>query len=329
MRVTFAGFVAGVFTATAAWAAWTRTRAEIPVSADAESQAARPATQTRRELEARLESLKAQIAAGPAAAAGDPSRPPADGDVTRWIMDALAGDGPMSGDEDRAERWINGLLEWVADDRGINQADLEFGPLRERFIVDFLKTHGQPLDPEQRKKFEEFLGQAEEAFAQHLSATAGLADEERLISGLRATKDWEDRMAEILTPAQLSAIAPLGVLLDQWRWIPACEPRLIDPDQGFDAALEAARGRLNPGDYDRARPILVDHVTELIAMHREVEDARLEDRSAVSDVDEFIRYLEIRIKTRKRLIDDVHLRPEDIPPGFLMDYGASRKVDEE
>lgn len=325
MRDVVLGFLAGAVLAGAAGALAVRRAA--PQAAAPEESAAPPAEEAspaRRGLEERLSSLRARLGEGGVEDVfADPERPPSDREVTAWLMAALSGEGPMTRGDREAEDWINGALGWLADERGQNQADLEFGPLRERFVVELLEKRGAGLSPEQKKEFEKFLYEAEATFARHLAETAGKPDEERLISGLKATRDWEDRMAAILKPEQIGKIGDLGVLLDQWRWQPACEPRLIDPADP-EAALESAREKLNPGDYDRARPILVEHVNAMVAMHREVERQRLESPEAVSDVDEFIRYMEIRIATRKRLIEEAGLRADAIPPQFLMDYTAPR-----
>ncbi len=324
MREIFIGFVAGALLAGAAGAvALRRAATAVSPTPDAATPAAEVASAERRQLEERLLSLRSRLGEGDLEDIFvDPDRPPSDRDVTRWLMAALAGEGPMTRGDKEAEDWINGALGWLADERGQNQADLEFGPLRERFVVELLEKRGEPLDEEQKKAFEKFLYEAEAAFAKHLAETSGKPDEERLISGLRTTKDWEDRLAEILKPEQIRKIGDLGVLLDQWRWQPACEPRLIDPENP-EEALEPAREKLNPGDYERARPILAEHVKAMVAMHREVEKQRMENPDAVSAVDEFIRYMEIRIATRKRLVEEAGLRVEAIPPQFLMDYMAS------
>ncbi|MEK7469217.1 MAG: hypothetical protein AAB074_17725 [Planctomycetota bacterium] len=321
MREIILGFLAGALLVGVAGAIALR-RAPASASALDDPSAAAPDAPSpeRQELETRLSSLRSRLGEGASEDVFyDPNRPPTDRDVSKWLMAALAGEGPMTRGEGEAEDWINGALEWLADERGQNQADLEFGPLRERFLVELLEKRGAALDEEQKKEFARFLAEAEAAYAKHLAETAGKPDEERLISGLQTTKDWEDKLAVILKPEQFAKIGDLGVLLDQWRWLPACEPKLIDP-QDPEAALESAREKLNPGDYDRSRPILVEHVKALVAMHREVGLKRMEDLHAVSDVDEFIKYMEIRIATRKRLVEEAGLRVEAIPPQFLMDY---------
>ncbi len=330
MREIFIGFLAGALLVGAAGAvALRRAAASAPPPADSAEPLAQTASTEKLKLEERLTSLRSRLGEGDLEDVFiDPDRPPSDRDVTRWLMAALAGEGPMTRGDREAEDWINGALGWLADERGQNQADLEFGPLRERFVVELLEKRGAPLDEEQKKAFEKFLYEAEAAFAKHLAETAGKPDEERLISGLRTTKDWEDRMAAILRQDQVAKIGDLRVLLDQWRWQPACEPRPIDPENP-EVALEPARLKLNPGDYERARPILTEHVKAMVAMHREVEKERRADPGAVSDVEEFIRYMEIRIATRKRLVEEAGLRVEAIPPQFLMDYTAGPEGDAE
>lgn len=330
MRELFFGFLAGALLAGAAGAVVLRRSADAaPPPVDGPAAPAETASLERLKLEERLSSLRARLGEGDLEDIFvDPDRPPSDRDVTRWLMAALSGEGPMTRGDKEAEDWINGALGWLADERGQNQADLEFGPLRERFVVELLEKRGAPLNEEQKKAFEKFLYEAEAAFARHLAETAGKPDEERLISGLRTTKDWEDRMAVILTQEQIGKIGDLRVLLDQWRWQPACEPRPIDPENP-EVALEPARLKLNPGDYERARPILAEHVKAMVAMHREVEKQRMDDPDAVSAVEEFIRYMEIRIATRKRLVEEAGLRAEAIPPQFLMDYIAGPEGDAE
>lgn len=330
MRELFFGFLAGALLAGAAGAVVLRRSADAaPPPVDGPAAPAETASLERLKLEERLSSLRSRLGEGDLEDIFvDPDRPPSDRDVTRWLMAALSGEGPMTRGDKEAEDWINGALGWLADERGQNQADLEFGPLRERFVVELLEKRGAPLNEEQKKAFEKFLYEAEAAFAKHLAETAGKPDEERLISGLRTTKDWEDRMAAILTQEQIGKIGDLRVLLDQWRWQPACEPRPIDPENP-EVALEPARLKLNPGDYERARPILAEHVKAMVAMHREVEKQRMDDPDAVSAVEEFIRYMEIRIATRKRLVEEAGLRAEAIPPQFLMDYIAGPEGDAE
>jgi hypothetical protein len=330
VREIILGFLAGALLVGAAGAVALRRApaAEAP-PAESSGASADAVSPERHDLEQKLSSLRARLGEGSTEDIFyDPDRPPSDRDVSKWLMAALAGEGPMARGDQEAEDWINGALEWLADERGQNQADLEFGPLRERFLVELLEKRGAPLSEEQKKEFAKFLADAEAAYARHLAETAGKPDEERLISGLRTTKDWEDQLAVILKPEQLGKIGDLGVLLDQWRWQPACEPRLVDPENP-EAALESAREKLNPGDYDRSRAILVDHVKALVEMHREVATKRMEDQHAVSDVDEFIRYMEIRIATRKRLVEEAGLRVEAIPPQFLMDYMGPPEEDHE
>lgn len=326
MREIVLGFLAGALVAgAAAVVALRRAPAVSTPSAEISAADLDAPSPERQELESKLSSLRARLGEGSTEDIFyDPDRPPSDRDVSKWLMAALAGEGPMARGDREAEDWINGALEWLSDERGQNQADLEFGPLRERFLVELLEKRGAALDAEQKKEFEKFLAEAEAAYAQHLAETAGMPDEERLISGLRTTKDWEDRLAQILKPEQLAKTGDLGVLLDQWRWQPACEPKLVDPEDP-EAALQSAREKLNPGDYDRARPILLEHVKALVAMHREVDGKRMADQTSVSDVDEFIRYMEIRIATRKRLVEEAGLRVDAIPPQFLMDYTAGRE----
>ncbi len=328
MRLLAAGFAAGSLLTLACWGVAVRHRADEQARPAAPPAVAEPedagARRIRRSiLEHRLAALAWRETGGVGATGAD-APAAADADVNRWIMAALAEGGPMTLGEESAEDWINSLLGWVAHDRDLNHADLEFAPLRERFVAGWLASRGSPLTPDQRKEFEALMADAEGAFARHLAETAGKPDEERLISGLRATADWDRRLATLLSPEQHRAIEPLAIVLDQWRWQPACEPRPVDPaaEGGWEPVLAPARARFNPGDFDRARPILEDHGRALVAMHREVHAARLRDPGAVSDVEEFIRYLEIRVATRKRLIAEGGIRPEDIAPEDLMDCAA-------
>jgi hypothetical protein len=328
MKPVFAGFLAGVVAACSTWAALVRDRgalaAEIPAAAPAADPSA-PDLAERAALEARLAAAHRTLAAAGAPPSRREEKPFTDADVMRWLTRALSGDGPMTFDAARQERWINALLEWWALERGIAQEDLEFAPLRERFVVRWLEERGRPLDAEQRRRFEEFLAEAEGSFGRHMAGTAGWLLEDKMISGLQRTADWGKRFDALLTDGQRAELAPLQVLLEQWRWEPSCEPRAVDLEGDMDAALEAARANLNPGDYDRIRGILVDHVKACATMHREVKKKRLVEPSAVSDREEFVEFLKIRAATRRRLMEEAGLPADCIRNEFLYDYCADRE----
>lgn len=331
MRAAFIGFLAGVVAAAAAWAAM---RGRGPsggaeVEETAAAGAAAPAVSERRGLENRLQEVRGRLESAATARPGSMAagRGVPDDEVVRWIIGAVTGDGPMTGRPEEAEDWINLLLEWLAEERGIEQVDLEFGPLRERYVIAYLKARGVPLDGEQARQFTAFLGEADTWFAGHLSATGGATAEERLISGLRGTADWEDRVLAMLKPEQLEKLDEIAVLLDQWRWLPACEPLKIDPYDGVESELNKLRNQDVQGGFESAREILRDHMTQCIALHNEVQKSRLEDRKSISDVEEFCRFLEIRAATRRRLLKEAQIREEMIPRPYLLDYAMPAEED--
>ncbi|MBI2919917.1 MAG: hypothetical protein HYY18_02400 [Planctomycetes bacterium] len=329
MRAAFIGFLAGVVAAAAAWAAMRgRRMVEAPEVEEAVAVAA-PVVSERRGLENRLSEVRGRLESAATARPGSMAagRGVPDDEVVRWIIGAVTGDGPMTGRSEEAEVWINLLLEWLSEERGVEQVDLEFGPLRERYIVAYLKARGVPLDGEQARQFAAFLGDADTWFAGHLSATGGATAEERLISGLRGTADWEDRMLAMLRPAQLEKLDEIAVLLDQWRWMPACSPLEIDPYDGVESELNKLRNQDVHGGFESAREILRDHMTQCIALHNEVQKSRLEDRKSISDVEEFCRFLEIRAATRRRLLKEAQIREEMIPRPYLLDYAMPAKED--